>query len=100
MKKHDYAINWPGQYLTYASISICNYCILKRRRGIKSNKIKRLKVSLNPNEYEYVERDIIFDTYFHAGGRHQTMIDGNLVYKYLQTCHEDCERKNITQKEN
>jgi hypothetical protein len=33
-----------------------------------------------------VEGDPTFVSYFHAGGRHQTTIKGDLVYKYLQTC--------------
>ena len=83
-KRHDYAINWPGQCLTYALISICNYWIFKSRRVIQFNKTQRFKIPLNANEY--VERDIIFDTYFHAGDRHHTIIEGNLfinIFKHV-----------------
>ena len=85
MKRHDYAVHWPAQCLTHASLSIYSFFIFKRRRGgIKTSKMKRLKTSLAVNDC--VEGDANFDGYFHAGGRHQTTIKGNIVYKYLQTC--------------
>ena len=73
----------------FLTISKCD-CILteKRKRGrpkeIEKEKEKDRKYSSVSNDD--IEKNYYFKSYFCAGGRHQTAIAGEIVYKYLQTC--------------
>ena len=35
---------------------------------------------------DYIKRNNDFKCYFFVGGRHQTVVDGGIVYEYLQNC--------------
>jgi hypothetical protein len=87
MRKHDYAVYWLEQYLIYISAFIIyGYCILTGRR--KDEKIGRKKIDKEKQliANEYLERDHNFKSNFCAGGRHQTIVNGEIVCEYLETC--------------
>jgi len=87
MKKHDYKTRWLQQYLIYIFVSVVNcystWMDLRRRRRIeRRRKSQKKKKKANNN----VKNEIYFKSYFCAGGRHQTAVDGEIVCKFLQTC--------------
>jgi hypothetical protein len=89
MKKHDFAVFWLEYYLKHISASIVfSHCVLIRKRdGGKIGKVKKEEERpIIPNGY--IEERQSFKSYFSAGGRHQTMVKGEIVYEYLQTCSD------------
>ena len=86
MRRHDYCTFWLEQCLLCisASITYSHYIFTERRKGGKTRGKKIEKKEKKSNEY--VGRNHDFKSYFCAGGRHQTTLDGEIICKYLECC--------------
>ena len=85
LKAHDKLalIEW----LTYVYKCTHSYGILMQEEKIKIKKGYNGKEgALLANNNNKMKNKNIFENYFRAGGRHQTMVDGEIVCEYLQTC--------------
>ena len=86
MRKHDHIRYWLEQYLNYISSFSYSYCI--SRQGSKKKRILRSKcqnILLSATD-EYADMKNSFKNLFCAGGRHQTFLNGEIVWEYLQSC--------------
>ena len=63
-----------------------HHCILRGGgRGAKMT-MEEDNVKEESDMVDYIKRNNDFKCYFFGGGRHQTVVDGGIVYEYLQNC--------------
>ena len=84
--KDGYAFQWVGQFLRCVSAFLYHCCISRGGgRGAKMM-IEEDDVKEESDMVDYIKRNNDFKCYFFGGGRHQTVVDGGIVYEYLQNC--------------
>jgi len=86
MRKHDYALYCFELCLRYASSFSYGYCIpIGGKKKVKKNHKKKF-YKLSSSSNKCMERNQDSKSYFFAGGRHRTSMNGEIVHDYLQTC--------------
>ena len=83
-EENNHAFWRVGQFLRYVSLFLYGHCISRGQRGVKM----AIEDDLNNGSdmAGYIERNNYFKCHFLGGGRHQTAVNGEIVYEFLEKC--------------
>jgi hypothetical protein len=85
MQRHDYFTYWLEHHLNYISSCSYSYCISRRKKKV-AKKNRPSNETTYPSSINNNDDSCYFENLFCGGGRHQTFLNGEVIYEHLQSC--------------